>query len=87
MDDIFTQLATALRKRLQIVADEESRRQPEQHLDRLRAVSERIETLSARLPRPVDPQLAHFLARASYSKALEFLENSAGGTGNASSPG
>jgi hypothetical protein len=26
------------------------------------------------LPAPVDPQLAHFLSRCSYEKALEFLE-------------
>jgi hypothetical protein len=26
------------------------------------------------LPKPVHPQLAHFLERSSYDKALEFLE-------------
>lgn len=68
------QLAAALRKRLAIVADGESRRQPEQHFERLKNISKRIEDLAARLPRPLDPQLAHFLQRASYSKALEWLE-------------
>lgn len=42
---------------------------------RLRAVSERIEGLRTRLPEPVHPQLAHYLARSSYDKALAFLEN------------
>ena len=68
-----TQLAEALRERLQIISDEASRRNPEQHLKRLRDVSERIETLVAALPRPIPPRLAHFLDRRSYDKALEFL--------------
>jgi hypothetical protein len=29
------------------------------------------------LPKPIDPQLAHFLQRKSYDKALEFLEETA----------
>jgi hypothetical protein len=35
-------------------------------------------TLQERLPKPLDPQLAHFLARCSYDKALELLEGGAG---------
>jgi len=41
---------------------------------RLRAISEQIDNLAAALPKPIDPQLAHFLQRKSYDKALEFLE-------------
>ena len=67
-------LAVALRERRAIIADEGSRRQPEQHLERLAAVSEKILELERLLPRPVDPQLAHYLARCSYDKALEVLE-------------
>ena len=74
MSGIAKQLATVLRERFAIVADEASRRDPSQHLQRLKAVSERIDDLTERLPHPVDPQLAHFLQRASYSKALAFLE-------------
>ncbi len=48
------------------------------HIARLRAVSEKIDQLQAALPRPVDPQLAHYLQRQSYDKALEFLEKQAG---------
>ncbi len=41
---------------------------------RLKTISENIERLSASLPRPIDPRLAHFLERRSYDKALEMLE-------------
>ncbi len=70
-----TELAEALRGRLKIISDEESRRDPEQHVKRLREISKRIETLAATLPQPIPPRLAHFLDRRSYDKALEFLED------------
>ena len=69
------ELASALRERLSIIADEESRREPGQHTERLRFVSERIERLERTLPAQIDPQLRHFLQRRSYSKALELLEH------------
>ena len=72
-----SELAEALRERLKIISDEESRRNPEQHVKRLREVSEHIETLVAALPQPIPPRLAHFLDRRSYDKALEFLESRA----------
>lgn len=68
-------LATALRERLAVIADREwYARDPAGHLDRLRAVSEQITILQQQLPPPVDPQLAHYLQRCSYDKALAFLE-------------
>ena len=68
-------LAAALRERLAVVANREFyARDPAAHLDRLRAVSEQIAQLQVQLPPPVDPQLAHFLQRCSYDKALAFLE-------------
>jgi hypothetical protein len=70
-------LTAALRERLAIIGDESSRRDPEQHMMRLRENSERIDNLAAALPRPIDPQLAHFLQRKSYDKALELLEGRA----------
>jgi hypothetical protein len=70
------ELANALRERRSLIADEASRREPEQHLAKLQSVSERIVTLQKQLPQPLDPQLAHFLARCSYDKALQFLEAS-----------
>lgn len=67
------QLTAALRERITIIADEESRRDPERHIERLAEISTRIEQLAADLPRPLNPQLAHYLQRASYDKALEWL--------------
>ena len=69
------ELAVALRERLKIISDESSRRNPDQHLARLRKISDRIESLAAALPQPIPPRLAHFLDRRSYEKALEFLCN------------
>ena len=68
-------LVAALRERLVIIRDEESRRDPEKHTARLREVSEKIDNLAAALPKPIDPQLAHFLQRKSYEKALKFLNS------------
>ena len=68
------ELAAALRERLKIISDEASRRDPDQHVKRLREISERIESLAAAPPQPIPPRLVHFLDRRSYDKALEFLE-------------
>lgn len=73
-DSPEAELAAALRERRALIADEASRREPEQHLEKLKAVSEKIVALGEALPRPIDPQLAHYLARCSYDKALEALE-------------
>ena len=74
MEKILTDLAAALRDRITIIADENSRRDPDRHMERLRTISEKIEALEQRLPPKSDPQLRHFLQRRSYSKALETLE-------------
>jgi hypothetical protein len=74
MEKAVSDLAHALRERLAIIHNEESRRETETHMARLSAVSEKIDKLQAALPRPIDPQLAHYLQRRSYDKALEFLE-------------
>jgi hypothetical protein len=73
MSDTETDLANALRERIAIIRDEESRRDSDSHMKRLKAVSERIDTLAASLPHPLDPRLAHYLERRSYDKALELL--------------
>ncbi len=68
------ELADALRERRAVIADRAFyERDPQAHLHQLQAVSERIVALGERLPGPVDPQLAHFLQRCSYDKALAFL--------------
>ncbi len=72
---IYQTLAEALRERLAVIADRDFyARDPAAHLEKLRAVSEQIKELQAQLPVPVDPKLAHYLERASYDKALAFLE-------------
>jgi hypothetical protein len=74
MKDAAADLAQALRERLAAIQDEESRRNETKHIERLRAVSEKIDDLQAQLPRPVDAELAHYLQRKSYDKALAYLE-------------
>lgn len=72
---IYQTLADALRERLVVIADREFyARDPAAHLEKLRAISEQITSLQGQLPPPVDPKLAHYLERASYDKALAFLE-------------
>ncbi len=74
-DPLQQQLAEALRERLRVIADRESyRRDAQAHLQQLQAASERITTLQAQLPQPLDPMLAHYLERCSYDKALAWLE-------------
>jgi hypothetical protein len=73
-------LAAALRERLAIIGDENSRRDPEKHTARLRDVSEKIDNLTAALPKPIDPRLVHYLQRKSYDKALELLNAAAANT-------
>ena len=77
MKDATAQLTDALRERLALIADENSRRDAGAHMERLRQVSERINALTAELPAPIDPRLKHYLERCSYSKALEHLEGQA----------
>lgn len=72
--DVRAELVNALRERITIIDDACSRRDQQKHMARLQAVSNKIETLEAALPRPLDPQLAHYLQRRSYDKALAFLE-------------
>ncbi len=75
MQQELGELTNALRERLAIIADEESRREPEQHMAKLQGVSQRIEALEQRLTPTLDPQLRHYLQRRSYSKALEHIES------------
>jgi hypothetical protein len=72
----YRELAEALQNRLEIIADRAAyTRDAAAHLESLRAASERIVSLQTQLPQPVDPQLAHYLQRCSYDKALAFIES------------
>ena len=75
MESALADLAHALRDRLAIIHDEQSREDPDVHMARLRTISEKIDKLQAALPQRVDPRLAHYLQRRSYEKALEFIES------------
>ena len=74
MENAILDLKEALRERVAIIRDEQSRRDTETHMARLSAISEKIDKLQAALPQPVDARLAHYLQRRSYDKALDFLE-------------
>ncbi len=75
MPDLFADLATALRERIAVIADRGLyTRDPAAHLEKLKAVSERITQLGAALPRPLAGDFAHYLQRASYDKALAWIE-------------
>ena len=76
MKSALADLAQALRERLSVIQDEESRRDHTRHIDRLRVVSEKIDRLQESLPPSTDPRLKHYLDRKSYDKALEYLEAS-----------
>lgn len=71
----YQELAAALRERLEVIADGDLRqRDPAAHLERLKVASEKIIALQEQLPAEAHPQLAHYLQRCSYDKALAFVE-------------
>jgi len=74
MESALANLAQALRERLAVIRDEESRLDHARHINRLRAVSEKIDRLQESLPPSIDPRLKHYLDRKSYDKAPEYLE-------------
>jgi len=74
MGEFYSDLAQALRDRLQVIGDKTLQDNPSAHLEKLREASERIDALRAELPANADPRLVHFLDRMSLSKALDFIE-------------
>jgi len=74
MGEFYSDLAQALRDRLQVIGDKSLQNNPSAHLEKLRQASERIDALKAKLPANADPRLVHYLDRMSLSKALEFIE-------------
>ena len=75
MESALADLEQALRERLVVIGDEESRRDQARHIARLREVSEKIDRLHHSLPPSIDPRLNHYLTRKSYDKALKYLED------------
>ena len=75
MPTAYAALAAALRERIAVIADREwYARDAAGHLAKLQAVSEQITTLAAALPKPLAGDFAHYLQRASYDKALAWIE-------------
>ena len=75
MPDLFAELADALRERLAVIADRDLyARDPAAHLEKLKFASERITQIGNALPRPLPGDFAHYLQRASYEKALAWLD-------------
>jgi hypothetical protein len=74
MGEFYSDLAQALRDRLQVIGDKTLQDNPSAHLEKLREASERIDALKAKFPANADPRLVHYLDRMSLSKALEFIE-------------
>jgi hypothetical protein len=80
MESALADLAQALRERVAVIRDEESRRDETKHIDRLRAVSEKIDRLQESLTSSIDARLKHYLDRKSYDNALEYLESNCSGS-------
>lgn len=71
----YKSLAEALRERLVVIADRDAyHTDPVAHMERLKSVSEKIDALQKQLPPPIDRELAHYLQRCSYDKALAHIE-------------
>ncbi len=75
MNEHYKLLADALRERIAVIADRDLyQRDPAGHLEKLKSASAQITAHAAALPKPVDGDFAHYLHRASYAKALAWLE-------------
>jgi len=70
------ELIKLLRQRISVIADHSWRdRDASSHLEALKEVSEKISQWTLTHRSEVDAQLRHFLANASFDKALAHLEN------------
>jgi len=68
------ELAPLLQRRLDVIADHAWRdRDPAAHLQALAKVSGEITDWTKEHRSELDPRLRHFLANASYAKALDFI--------------
>lgn len=70
------QLRSLLERRLEVIADHAWRdRDPTGHLDALREASEALTAWTREHRTEVNAQMRHFLANASYQKALDYLDH------------
>ena len=83
---MLSELTQLLQRRVAIIADHAWRDlDGAAHLDALKAVSEQISAWTAAHRSEVDGQLRHYLANASFHKALAHLEAMENATGKVSS--
>lgn len=76
---MISELTALLRRRVAIIADHEWRdRDAAGHLEALKSVSEEISAWTLAHRTEVDAQMRHYLANASYQKALAHLEEMTG---------
>ena len=76
----YEELVKLLKVRLETIADTDFRdRDPEGHLERLKTVSEAINSRQKELDGRIPPRLDHFLSGCSYQKALAFVESELNG--------
>jgi hypothetical protein len=71
MSPLLTQLRDTLAEFLKVTAATDL--PPDERRARLTAALNRILDLEKQLPSDADPNLKHYLARRSYTKAMEFL--------------
>lgn len=72
-------LIRLLRRREEIIADHAWRdRDANDHLEALKQISGAITAWPESHPDPIDPRLRHFLANASFAKALAHLDGTSG---------
>jgi len=75
VSEALPRLRDLLRRRLALIADHALRESdPEAQLDELRRVSEEIAAFHREHERLLPARLNHFLERASFQKALEFVD-------------
>jgi ERCC4-related helicase len=75
MNDAWPRLGEMLRRRLRLIGDQALRESdPAAQLDQLRRVSEEITEFHRMHQSQLPAKLNHFLERASFQKALEFLD-------------
>lgn len=76
MNPNYEPLAAALELRLNIIADRDwATRDSVGHLEALKEISMKLDSFSAALPRPLPGDLAHFLERRSFDKALDWIKS------------
>jgi hypothetical protein len=80
MSELHQKLLTAVKGRLDLVADHDFRdRDPAAHLAALKDAAARLDAEVSTLPANVDPILRHYLERQSYTKALDWLQAAVSG--------